>query len=317
MQLLTFSALSWQQIQDTWIDRINVEAQKIQIADDEARFYAEGGVADLSDEELTKQLYHKTKLEIEGKFIHAFLKSDISSREDITESTSGNLSDDIALEAIRALLLKDYRILHDAKQDFHVSEIQRRTRSHVGVVDGDMANDSILQHAYRDLDKRDVDSSMLFWYNLKAVAALAKRTDEMIHLNQILCLFPAVNKSASMILNASEFHITLAQNGVKSLAQSTAEAASLDANVSMKVIESTAHAAKHSFRMRKRYRRDIWRSLVLTEQDDSTSRISSMQNDMESERVNEKLDTNLNIDVAIDAITLIGKILSLRNQTAR
>jgi hypothetical protein len=255
-------------------------------------------------------------MKIEDK-IHALIKSDLFNRRDTAASSKGNLSDEMALEAIRALPLKDYRILHDAKKDFHVSELQRRTRSHIGIVHGDIAGDSMMQHAYRSLDERALDSTMLFWYNLKAVAALTKKADDLITLTQILHLFTGAETFTTVILNASEFNTTLVQYGAKSLAQSTAEAASLDANVSMKNIEGNARSAKHSLRMRKRYRRDLWRSLVLTEQDASASRISSTQSAVESKWEREKLSMDSHIDVAIEAITLIGKILSLRNQTAR
>jgi len=335
---------SMKPFQDTWSEQINAQIQAIADAENEARFFAEEGLG--HDIASIERLSNETKLEIEAE-IHASLKTeespmilpelntgaiseysnknpdsvhqfmDATSWNDAFSYLEGSKLEDAALHAIRALPLKQYRILHDTKKDLRVSQNERRTRTHVGVIDGDVVDKHIPLHAYIRPDDREVDSSMLFWYNLKAIATLAKKANIMVTKNRILGKFTDFTSSISRIFNASLFNSTLEQIGVRSLAQVAVEAAALDANVSEKIIESRALAAKHDFRMREIYQGDIWRLSILTEQDESGGRISSLQNAMESERANEKLLTNAHVDFVTDAIALIGNILSLNNRTKR
>ena len=333
--------------QDTWNQEVDHELSALEGAADQARLFTERALGYFSEMisssgDTIEYLINETKTEIEAKMLHSILAPEAISRlrtkainihkyplnqsrdfhkffdmkcwNDAGFALQGTLSEKFALYAIRSLPLKLYRILLDTKKTLYISENERRTRTHIGVIDEAIAAQFIPNHTSTS-EKHDVDPSIHFSCNLKAVAALILRMDALNAKPRIVELYSAADSLLSNKINEIVYNASLEQNDFVSLAQIATEGAALDANVSLKNIEIISHATKNTLRMKKVSRNSLRRLRILNEQNKSAGRISDKQTTLESNRNHEKLIANADLDVTIEALVLIGQIMSLRNET--
>eukprot|EP00957_Ditylum_brightwellii_P193915 14767878-Ditylum_brightwellii.AAC.1 len=92
----------------------------------------------------------------------------------------GTISGTFALNAIRSLPLKSFRLVDDTKQDLLVmkrgEKDERRTRRHVGFVDPDIIANHIPE--FQNRGDTMVDTTIALSYNLKALSALSDSLDK-------------------------------------------------------------------------------------------------------------------------------------------
>ena len=168
-------------------------------------------------------------------------------------STWSSISNRSAVEVLKSLPLKKYRLKDDPKRDVFVangsSRDEMRTRIHVGVIDSLVLNSKMNPLLYRN---GELEANNLRYFHLRALADIA---DDVDYLHASIEALGAVAADASNHLTSIN---RLGQNidnstmdNFESLSDLAAKAAAVEAEVITKQISVSLHDVKHVLRMKK------------------------------------------------------------------
>ena len=176
----------------------------------------------------------------------------------------GPVSPEIALESIKAMPLKTYKLRHD--NDLGVKVGERRTRHHVGVVDP------------RHKGETRMDPASIFSYNIGAVSQLATSLDQLAASLSSLFRFQTSLEDKVSMWNTTEI---LSQNSFKSPRQLASEVAALETEATLTRITRLSQMVLQSTRLNLLNSRFASRMKSLVERD----RISEGENLVEQNSI--------------------------------
>lgn len=176
----------------------------------------------------------------------------------------GLISHAIALEAIKAMPLKTYKLRDDKQRDLGVRIGERRTRHHVGVVDpGD------------DREKQ-MEPASIFSYNIGAVSQLATSLDRLAAASSSSFRFQSSLEDKISTWNKTEI---LSQNSFKSPRQLASEVAALETEAALTRITRLSQTVLQSTRLNLLNSRFVSRMKSLVEQDCISERENLVERD--------------------------------------
>ena len=234
----------------------------------------------------------------------------------------GQLEEEKSLTAISNVPLHTYLLRDDSKGDVVMGSKrfnQRRTRRHVGVIDKQEASAWLPESD----DAGSIDSSTVFAYNLKALSQLANSVDEVASSIDSLSS-SSVKQNATLRLQRVE-QIIVQGDGEepppgekwKSAAQLAAETMAVESEASLSEMNLLAHRFKATIKGQISQMKHYSRLSLLDETDISTARSVEAAKLIETQREADLLKAEANLDVAINRIISVGKIISMKNDTMR
>ena len=164
---------------------------------------------------------------------------------------------EIALETIKAIPLKTYKLRDDKQRDLGVNKDERRTRHHVGVVDPG------------DGDKR-VEPTSIFSYNIGAVSQLATSLDRLVTASSSFFRLQSSLEDKVSILNTQTE--VQSHNSFKSPSQLASEVAALETEAALTRIARLSQTVLQSTRVNLIYSRFLSRVNSLVKRDSMSAR---------------------------------------------
>lgn len=213
------------------------------------------------------------------------------------------ISSDDALEKIASLPLKTYKLKDDKQQDMAVSRTQRRTRYHIGPVEGD--------DSYEKLDQ-----STIFSFNVGAVAHLAKSIEELS--SQLSTTSAFLHHHSAMDDKMS--HLTSLTKGSDSFttpAQLASEVAALETEAALKRVTQLCHSLVQSTKINLLRARLASRLKSLAANDLSSEKATRLERAAVSSREMQAEDANAGLDTVIVYFDAIEEMKMLWNSTVR
>ncbi|GMH51138.1 hypothetical protein TrRE_jg11883, partial [Triparma retinervis] len=235
-----------------------------------------------------------------------------------------------SLSAIGNVPLHTYLLRDDSKGDVmvHSNFNQRRTRRHVGVIDSEGASTWLPESD----DSGSIDASTVFAYNLKALSQLALEIDSLTVTVEALISSPRKHNATLRLegvaeiispkeeeLTGDEFDVSQSESSYKwkSSAQLAAETSALESEASLAEMDLLTNTFKSNIKMVISQTKHYSRLSLLDETDISTARSVEAAKVIENQRETDILRAEAELDVTLNEIATIGKIISMKNDTLR
>jgi len=247
-----------------------------------------------------------------------------------------------ALHFTKLVPIKTYQIRDDRKSELNVlnayNKKERRTRRHLGVLDNKSAITLMnIENMNNDIDttetineesgSKNIDSSFMFAYNLKAIEALA---DKIEHIKAVFGVIEGFisnrghlemglpTKISNLIKRMEKLNSILNSPAkLKTPLQLASEVAALQNEASLARISLLISRLKHTLRMRKLSSRYEMQKGILTTKEHSRALLKrheiKMKNDVEVEQFEEETV----IESMITIIDALGKFSSMKNESLR
>ena len=235
-----------------------------------------------------------------------------------------------SLSAIGNVPLHTYLLRDDSKGDVmvHSNFNQRRTRRHVGVIDSEGASTWLPESD----DSGSIDASTVFAYNLKALSQLALEIDLLVAAVEVLTSSPRKHNATlrlngvAEIISPKEEELAGDEIGEsqpessykwKSSAQLAAETSALESEASLAEMELLTNTFKSNIKMVISQTKHYGRLSLLDETDISTARSVEAAKVIENQRETDILRAEAELDITLNEIATIGKIISMKKDTLR
>ena len=212
---------------------------------------------------------------------------------------------DKALELIKSLPLKSYKLRDDKKRDLGVNTNTRRTRYHVGVIDP------------VDGENRTLEGSSIFSYNIGAVSELAKVFDQ---LSSKIAASAFFHEQASLQDKVSDIKTEVeskSQESFKSPKQLASEVAALDTQAALTRIALLSHSVVQSARVKSVYSKLVSRLKLEALKSQSLERMSMAEQDSISSREHHAEDSEAHLDQLLLQLDAMDKMKTVWNSTKR
>ena len=213
---------------------------------------------------------------------------------------------DKALELIKSLPLKSYKLRDDKQRDLGVNTNTRRTRYHVGVIDP------------VDGENRTLEGSSIFSYNIGAVSELAKVFDRLS--STIVASSAFFHEQASLQDKVSDIKTEVeskSQESFKSPKQLASEVAALDTQAALTRIALLSHSVVQSARVKSVYSKLVSRLKLEALKSQSLERMSVAEQDSISSREHHTGDSEAYLDQLLLQLEATDKMKTVWNSTKR
>ena len=216
------------------------------------------------------------------------------------------VSPDAALEVIRSLPLKTYKLRDDKQRDLGVSKDVRRTRYHVGVVDGG------------DGDDTTIEPSSIFSYNIGAVSQLAKLLEySMSKLAVASSFFHQESSLSDNVTKLKSFTENQSGDSFKSPSQMASEVAALETEAALTRITSLSQSVIASTRINLIYSRFLSQLKQQASKSRSSERVGIVEGDSVSARETHAEISESYLDQMLIHLDAIDKLKTIWNSTKR
>jgi len=241
------------------------------------------------------------------------------------------LDAEMSLAAISNVPLHTYFLRDDSKGDVMIQNSnfnQRRTRRHVGVIDSEGAGTWLPESD----DAGSIDASTIFAYNLKALSQLALEIDLLMATVETLTSSPHKHNATSRLAYVLEIIAPEnnssregSNNGAsseplhkwKSSVQLASETSALESEASLAEMNQLTNTFKSNIKYLISQAKHYSRLALLDETDVLTARSIEAARVIEAERETNILRAEAELDVALNKIVTVGKIISMKNDTLR
>ena len=216
------------------------------------------------------------------------------------------VSPDDALEVIRSLPLTTYKLRDDKQRDLGVSKDVRRTRYHVGVVDGGDGADTT------------IEPSSIFSYNIGAVSQLAKLLEySMSKLAVASSFFHQESSLNDKVTKLKSFTEDQSGDSFKSPSQMASEVAALETEAALTRITSLSQSVIASTRINLIYSRFLSQLKQQASKSRSSERVGIVEGDSVSARETHAEISESYLDQILIHLDAIDKLKTIWNSTKR
>ncbi len=223
-----------------------------------------------------------------------------------------------AVDLLKLLPLKKYRLRNDSKKDVlfvkDSSKDEMRSRTHIGVIDSNVASKVIDASLYHG----EFEPTLLHYIHLKALSELASDIDH-IHASIEVLNSLTTMKGSKLIdsIDGLMQNVGNASSNFESLSDLAAKVAAAEAELTTKRISSLLQNIKHTLRMQKE---DIKLEKLYSVMDANT--ISSYQQNidrvhLEKDRQKQSTEREAVMKSIIEVLDLINVLSSSANNTLR
>ncbi len=192
----------------------------------------------------------------------------------------------VALDAVLSMPLKSYMLKDDKQKDLIVNHNQRRTRIHTGVI---FPSDHNVTSFYGNEteERRPLDSSTIFSYNIGAVSQLAKSLELLSSRLHVLSSFLYDHSSIqSKVDYMKNMTASAGASGFQSPSQLASEVASLETEAALKRIIRMSRALVHTTKMHLIRSRFLTKIQSMIVNDNSLARMNRVESEMGFEHEN-------------------------------
>mmetsp|Transcript_24890 Transcript_24890/g.49558 ORF Transcript_24890/g.49558 Transcript_24890/m.49558 type:complete len:948 (+) Transcript_24890:348-3191(+) len=223
----------------------------------------------------------------------------------------------VALDTILSLPLNSYKLKDDWQKDIIVNRIQRRTRIHTGVIFPSDHNITSF-NGNETNDRRLLEPSTIFSYNIGAVSQLAKSLDMISSRLQVLSSFLNDHSSIQRKVNyMKNITASAGTSGFQSPGQLASEVASLETEAALKRIIRLSRALVHTTKMHLIRSRFLTKIKSLIVNDKSSERMNRVEREVGYEHENVVENCNSNLDSILIYLESTNQIKSIWNATKR
>ena len=212
----------------------------------------------------------------------------------------------IALDIIRSIPLKTYKLRDDKKRDLGVSKGERRTRYHVGVIN------------QGDGDTR-LEPSTIFSYNIGAVSQLAMSLERILSNLTVSSFFThesSLREKVTMLMTQTESQVQ-GGNSFRSPSQLASEVAALETEAALTRISRLAQEVTVSTRVNLIYSKLLSQLKSQAIKSESLERVSVIEGNSISARENHAENAGSCLDQLIIHFEVIDKMKSMWTATKR
>lgn len=217
------------------------------------------------------------------------------------------ISPDIALEIIKSIPLKTYKLRNDRKSYLDVSKEERRTRYHVGVIN-------------QDDDSTKLDPSTIFSYNIGALSKLAtsldRITSNLTSLSSFFTLQSSLREKVAILMTETESQFQ-SDNSFRSPNQLASEVAALETEAALTRISRLSQAVTLSTRFNLIHSRLLSQLKSHAIKSESLERVNVIEGDSISAREYHAENTVSYLDQLLIQFDAIDKIKSVWAATKR
>mmetsp|Transcript_27493 Transcript_27493/g.57373 ORF Transcript_27493/g.57373 Transcript_27493/m.57373 type:complete len:900 (+) Transcript_27493:94-2793(+) len=212
---------------------------------------------------------------------------------------------EIALETVKALPLKTYKLKDDKQRDLGVGKDERRTRYHVGVIgpgDGEIR----------------VEPSSIFSYNIGAVSQLATSLDRLVtESSAFFRLQSSLEDKITTLTANTQVEIRSHNNTFKSPSQLASEVAALETEAALTRIARLSQTVLQGTRLNLVRSRFVSRVKSLVERDSMSARENRAERDSMSARETYAESAGAYLDQLLIHFDTVDKMKTAWNSTRR
>lgn len=247
-------------------------------------------------EELERQMTQSKWNEVRDKLL---------SRDDMWESggfhVEGEISPETALKVIKSIPLKTYKLRDDKHRDLGVKKNERRTRHHVGVVDGAKDGNGAME------------PSSIFSYNIGAVSQLATMHDRLASASlSFFELQSTVGDKLSTLTTRTKSRVDF-----KSPKQLASDVAALDTEAALTRIARLSQTILQSTRINSIYSRYVSQVQSLAKRDALAARENNAVQESTSARELYAESAEAYLDQLLIYFDVMDKMNALKESTKR
>lgn len=212
---------------------------------------------------------------------------------------------EIALEIIKSIPLKSYKLRDDKQRDLGVNKDERRTRYHVGVID---RTDNITR----------VEPSAIFSYNIGAVSELASSWERLLSkIRASSSFFLRQSALKDKVLNMKAQTETQGHDSIKSPSQLASEIAALETEATLTRITRLSQSVLQSVRVNLIYSRFMSQLKHHAVKSQSSERVGAVERESISSRENHAETAESYLDQLTIHFEAMDKIKNVWNSTQR